>query len=324
MTRDVRCELCFRFCRIPPGGRGDCRVRYNRDGELVSLVYGKPCAVHVDPIEKKPLYHVLPGSRAFSIATAGCNGHCRYCQNWEISQRPPEETDNVDLPPQAVVAGARESRSASIAYTYTDPNIFYEYAYDTAAIARERGFKNLLVTAGFLNEKPLRRLCRVIDAANLDVKGNAAFYREIVRAELKPVERFLRVCREEGVFVELTNLIVPTLNDAEADIRWLVERVLQLAGPDTPLHFSRFHPTYQLAHLYPTPAETLLGAAEAAQAMGMHYVYVGNLRTDRFQHTICPACGEVVIRRRGYLRPTVTLRDGRCPACGERIPGIWK
>ena len=320
----VRCELCFRYCTIAPGERGDCRVRYNLDGKLVSLVYGKPCAVHIDPMEKKPLYHFLPGSPVFSIATAGCNGHCLYCQNWEISQRRPEETDNVDLPPAAVVDAAIRNGCNSIAYTYTDPNIFYEYTYDTSVIAKERGLRNVLVTAGFLNEKPLRELARVIDAANVDFKGNAAYYEKVVLAKLRPVQDYIKIAIQEGIFVELTNLIVPTLNDKKEDIVWLVKWVLDELGPDVPLHFSRFHPMYRLTHLYPTPAETLLEAARMAEDLGVHYVYIGNMPAGEFEHTRCPKCKETVIRRRGYRRPEVYLVDGKCPKCGQRIPGVWR
>jgi pyruvate formate lyase activating enzyme len=320
----VTCELCFRGCMIEPGSRGNCRARYNLDGQLVSLVYGKPCAVHIDPIEKKPMFHFLPGTRSFSIATAGCNGHCLFCQNWEISQRNPEETDNVDLPPRAVVAQAAAAGCPSISYTYSDPSIFYEYAYDAAALARKRGIRNVLVTAGFLNEKPLRALAKVVDAANLDVKGNAAYYKKIVQAELAPVQDYARIAHEEGIFLELTNLIVPTLNDAKADIEWLVKWILDTLGPDTPLHFSRFFPMYKLTNLYPTPAETLFDAAHLATDLGMHYVYVGNLPSGDWESTKCPKCKDVVIERHGYLQPVVKLVNGKCPTCGERIPGVWR
>ena len=299
-------------------------MRYNLDGELVSLVYGKPCAVHIDPIEKKPLYHFLPGSRIFSIATAGCNGHCLYCQNWEISQRPPEETNNVNLPPKEVVDGAIENGCPSIAYTYTDPNIFYEYALDSSKLGKKRGLRNVLVTAGFLNEKPLRELCKYVDAANIDLKGNAKFYEKVVRAKLKPVEDYIRIARKQGVFVELTNLMVPTLNDKDEDIKWLIRWILDNVGPDVPLHFSRFHPMYKLLNLYPTPAETLLGAAEIAEGMGVHYVYVGNMMSGKWENTRCPKCKTTVIERRGFRTPRVSLVNGRCPKCSENITGVWR
>ncbi|MBN1283214.1 MAG: AmmeMemoRadiSam system radical SAM enzyme [Proteobacteria bacterium] len=323
-TKTVRCELCFRFCRLRPGERGDCRVRYNLDGELVSLVYGRPCAVHVDPIEKKPLYHFLPGSRSFSIATAGCNGHCVFCQNWEISQANPEDVRSEEMPPAEVVRGAKRTGSKSISYTYTDPNIFYEYACDTSKIARGEGIKNVMVTAGLLNEKPLRRLAKYADAANVDLKGDAEFYRKYVMAELAPVQDYIRIALEEGMHLELTHLIVPTLNDSREDTERLIGWVLANCGPDVPLHFSRFFPMYKLANLYPTPIETLYDAARAAMRMGMRYVYVGNVPSSEFQNTRCPGCGETVVVRRGYQRPDVKLVDGRCPKCSHRIPGVWR
>jgi pyruvate formate lyase activating enzyme len=321
---DVICELCFRGCRIPPGGRGDCRVRYNRGGELVSLVYGKPCAVHIDPIEKKPMFHFLPGSKSFSIATAGCNGHCVFCQNWEISQANPEDAENHDLPPEKVVEGAEGAGCRSIAYTYTDPNVFYEYTYDTAKVAKRRGIRNVLVTAGFLNEKPLRGLARYADGANLDIKGDGEFYTKYVKAELRPVQDYARIAKGEGIFLELTNLIIPTLNDSKQKLEWLVKWVLDELGPDVPLHFSRFFPMYKLTNLYPTPAETLFDAARMAYGAGMRYVYVGNIPSGEFENTKCPKCGDTVVKRQGYTQPEVRLVGGACPKCGERIPGIWR
>ena len=323
-TGAVTCELCFRRCTMKPGERGDCRARYNLKGELVSLVYGKPCAVHVDPIEKKPLFHFLPGSKAFSIATAGCNGHCVFCQNWEISQSNPEDVHSIDLPPDKVVQGAKDSESRSIAYTYTDPNIFYEYAYDTSRLARKAGIRNVMVTAGFLNEKPLRELAIYSDAANVDLKGNAEFYKKYVKAELKPVQDYIRIALEEHVHVEITNLVVPTLNDSKADTDWLIKWTLDNCGPDVPLHFSRFFPMYKLTNLYPTPSEILMDAAHAAYDLGMHYVYVGNIPSGELQNTRCPKCNETVIVRHGYTQPEVKLIDGKCPKCSNAIPGVWR
>lgn len=320
----VRCELCFRLCTLAPGEHGNCRARYNLDGELVSLVYGKPCSVHVDPIEKKPLYHFLPGSRIFSIATAGCNGHCLFCQNWEISQRNPEEVPTENLPPADVVKEAVAADCRSVAFTYTDPSVFFEYAYDSSVLAKKGGLRNVLVTAGFLNEKPQRELMKVTDAATIDLKGNEAFYEKIVLAKLKPVQNYIRIAAQEKIFIELVNLIVPTLNDKPAEIREVLSWVLGELGPDVPMHFLRFFPMYKLANLYPTPAETMIDAARMAEDMGMHYVYVGNLPTGEFENTKCPKCKDVMIERRGYRTPTVRLKDGRCPKCNETIPGVWR
>lgn len=320
----VICELCPHGCRIAPGQHGQCRARYNRDGKLISLVYGKPCAVHLDPIEKKPMFHFLPGTRAFSIATAGCNLHCKFCQNWEISQRQPEETPNEDLPPKAVIDGAVKNGCRSIAYTYTDPSIFFEYTVDASKLARERGLKNVLVTAGYLNEKPMDEVFAVTDGANVDLKGNDAYYRKIVGGDVKYVMRYIKKAIASGVFVEITNLIVPTLNDAMSDIIWLVKWVFDEVGPDVPLHFSRFFPMYQLTNLYPTPKHTLDDAAAMAYDMGMHYVYVGNVMPNDYENTRCPSCKKDVIVRRGYAVLSNDIVDGRCRYCKHKIPGVWK
>lgn len=322
--RTVRCELCPRFCSLAPGQRGQCRARENLGGELVTLVYGNPCAVHVDPIEKKPLSHVLPGTRTFSIATAGCNLHCRFCQNWQISQRPPEETHNHNLPPAAVVEQAVGNNCPSISYTYTEPMVFYEYTYDTSALAREKGLKNVLVTAAYINEGPLRELCPVIDAANVDLKGDAEYYRKVVGGTLDPVLRSLEVMREMGVWIEITNLVVPTLNDRPEQIEWLAGWVHDHLGPDTPLYFSRFQPLYRLRNLPPTPAETLRMAREIALSEGLRYVYTGNLPGDPGENTVCPNCGKTVIGRTGYRVREKNLQDGKCGFCGQSIAGLWK
>ncbi len=308
---------------MAPGQRGDCRARGNIDGELTTLVYGNPCAVHVDPIEKKPLFHVLPGSASFSIATAGCNLHCRFCQNWEISQRPPEETENYDLPPEKVVAAAGDRDCRSIAYTYNDPIVFYEYMYDTSVLARKQGLKNVMVTAGYINEKPLRELCPVIDASNVDLKGDADYYREVCRGTLPPILKTLEVMREMGVWVEITNLIVPTLNDQPEKLKWLTGWIYDHLGPDVPLHFSRFHPMYKLRNLPPTPVETLKTARQIALDGGLHYVYTGNVPGLEGESTFCPGCGKKIIGRIGFQILENNLKNGTCGSCGETIPGIW-
>ncbi len=324
MSKKVQCELCPRRCILGPGQRGECRARENIDGELVSLVYGNPCAVHIDPIEKKPLFHVLPGSSIFSIATAGCNLHCRFCQNWEISQRTPEETDNYDLPPDRVVAEARQNNCRSIAYTYSEPIIFYEYMYDTSERAHQQGMKNIMVTAGYINEGPLRELCPVIDAANVDLKGDREYYRKVCRGTLPPVLRTLEVMKELGVWVEITNLIVPTLNDSPEQIKWLVGWIYDHLGADVPLHFSRFHPMYKLRNLPPTPVETLKLARKIALDKGLHFVYTGNVPGLPGENTFCPNCGKKVIGRVGYRILENNLKNGRCGSCGHLIPGIWE
>jgi pyruvate formate lyase activating enzyme len=295
-----------------------------RSGELFTLVNGNPCAVHIDPIEKKPLLHFLPSSRSFSVATAGCNLHCKNCQNWEISQRRPEETFNYRLPAPDLVAEALRSRCRSIAYTYSDPNIFFEYVLETAALAAENDIKNVLVTAGFINPEPQLELCRVVDAANVDLKGfTEDFYRDICFARLQPVLDALVLYRQEGVWLEVTHLIIPTLNDDLSEIarmcRWMVENL----GADVPLHFSRFHPRYQLKNLPPTPVETLEQARDTALQAGVRYAYVGNVPGHKGESTYCPRCGRVVIGRIGYSLTEMHLVEGCCEYCGERIAGVW-
>jgi pyruvate formate lyase activating enzyme len=325
MPKILECELCPRHCRLKEGERGNCRVRVHLNGKLFSLSYGNPCSVHVDPIEKKPMFHMLPGSGSFSIATAGCNLHCKYCQNWQISQRPPEETDNIDLPPNAVVESALKNRCQSIAYTYSDPIIFYEYTYDTAKIAHEQGLMNVLVTAGYFEKKPLYDICPLIDGANVDIKGmTEEFYRDMSEATLQPVLDTVMIMKEQGVHVEITNLIVPTWNDKDQDIRDLCRWMMKNPGPDMPLHFSRFYPMHKLKNLPPTPLSTILRAGEIAKEEGLNYVYVGNLPEHPETNTYCPRDNQLLIRRMGYMILENNLKDGRCPVCQDKIPGIWK
>lgn len=320
----VRCNLCPHRCFIPEGQRGRCRVRENRGGRLFSMVYGNPCAVHVDPIEKKPFYHFLPAAAAFSLATAGCNLRCLYCQNWEISQVPPEETKNYDLPPERVVYHALEFGAPVIAYTYTEPTVFYEYMLETARRAREAGLKNVVISAGFINPEPLRALCAAVDAIKIDLKGyDEEFYRKICGAELKPVLEAIRVIYASGVHLEIVNLVVPTLNDRVDQLRALSRWLAQEISPDVPLHFTRFSPNYKLTNLPPTPVETLERAREVALEEGMRFVYVGNVWGHPGSHTYCPRCGKAVILREGFAVRGYYLRKGACAYCGEPIPGVW-
>jgi pyruvate formate lyase activating enzyme len=320
----VRCELCPHLCLLGPGQRGSCGVRQNRDGRFETLVYGNPCAVHIDPIEKKPLLHFLPGSRSYSVATAGCNLHCKNCQNWEISQRRPEETNNIDLQPEDLVTEAIQSQCRSIAYTYSEPNVFYEYVMDTAVLARERGLKNVLVTAGYINPIPQKELCQVVDAANVDLKGfTEAFYGDVCAGRLKPVLDALILYKQEEVWLEVTNLVLPTLNDDPRQIRKMCLWMRDNLGDEVPLHFSRFAPRYKLRNLPPTPVETLEHARETALEVGLRYVYVGNVPGHRSETTRCPQCGQVLIGRTGYVINELHLNGGCCQFCGQEIPGVW-
>jgi len=300
-------------------------VRENRDGKLYTFVYGNPCAVHVDPIEKKPFFHFLPGSFAFSIATAGCNLHCLYCQNWTISQLPPEETDNYELPPEEVVRYAQQTGSQSIAYTYAEPVAFYEYMLATARAGQAKGMKSVVVSAGYINPEPLRELCRVVDAIKIDLKGfNPRFYEEVCFATLEPVLKAIKTIHEEGVHLEIVNLVVPSLNDDLEQMRGLARWIMDNLGPDVPTHFTRFYPMYKLKYLPPTPVETLERARDIALEEGLHYVYIGNVPGHPGNHTYCPRCGKIVIRRMGFTVLENHIVEGKCEYCGNPIPGVWE
>ncbi len=322
----VQCQLCPKECRIAPGEAGNCRIRVNLDGELLALTYAHPSAIHVDPIEKKPLAHFLPGSEAFSVATVGCNLHCRNCQNWELSQTPAEEAEAYHIPPRRLVEMAIEQGCASIAYTYSEPLVFFEYTRDSAALARDQGVRNVLVTAGFVNPGPARELFALTDGANIDLKSmDPAFYRDVCDAELEPVLDTIVLAKELGVWVEITNLVIPTYNDRDEDLRALARWIVEHTGPDTPLHISRFSPRYRMRNLPSTPAETLRRAREIALQEGLHHVFVGNLRSGDAEHTYCPVDGTPVIRRVGYRILEDRLgEDGRCPECGTEIAGVWR
>ncbi|MBN1864101.1 MAG: AmmeMemoRadiSam system radical SAM enzyme [Victivallales bacterium] len=321
----LQCELCPRRCVLGQGERGSCRVRVNLDGKLVSLVYGFPCAMHIDPVEKKPLYHFLPGTSILSLATAGCNLHCLNCQNWEISQLDPEDGTASQVPPQTLLDLAKKHGCPSIAYTYTDPVIYYEYALESSRIAKENGIKNVLVTAGYINIKPWKRLLEVTDAANIDLKGiTNEFYEKVCSATLRPVLDSLVAAREAGIVLEVTHLIIPTLNDNPRDTARLCRWIRENLGPDTPVHFSRFHPRYKMRNLPPTPSATLDRAYEIAHEAGLEYVYIGNILTRKGQDTICPGCSQMLVSRSGFKVRETLVSEGKCPKCGKEIPGLWK
>jgi pyruvate formate lyase activating enzyme len=320
----VKCLLCPTECVLEDYQVGSCRVRINRDDRLLSLVYGKPCAVHVDPIEKKPIFHMTPGAAVYSIATAGCNLTCKFCQNWEISQTGPAETRNADLPPEEVVNRALESGCRAIAYTYSEPSVFYEYMLETARLARSRGLRNIWVTAAYINPDPLRELAPWMDAANIDLKGfTDEYYRTVCGGRLQPVLDAIVLAAELGVMVEITNLIVPTLNDDLKLIGEMCAWIKENLGPDVPLHFSRFHPQYRLQKLPPTPLETLWQAHRTALDRGLRYVYTGNVPYDERSNTFCPRCRLLLVGRRGYFVSVNRIRGGLCPQCGFAIAGIW-
>jgi len=310
---------------VPPGGRGYCEVRENRDGVYYTLTYGNPCAIHVDPIEKKPFYHFLPSTTAFSIATAGCNLDCKFCQNWHISQARPEELANYDLPPVELVAAAVRSGAPSIAYTYSEPTIFYEYMLECAKLAHDSGLRNVYHSNGYIQPEPLRELAVYLDAANVDLKGfTEDYYREMSNASLAPVLRSLKILKEEGVHLEITTLLVPGANDDPETLtemcRWIVDNL----GATVPVHFSRFHPQHRLKNLPPTPVERLDRAREIALREGLRYVYVGNVPGHEANSTYCPACSAELIHRIGYSVEVTAMETGRCSVCGAAVDGVWE
>lgn len=295
----------------------------NVGGELRSLVYGRPLTTAVDPIEKKPFYHFLPGSLAFSMATAGCPLRCRFCQNWQISQASPEDARTDFVPPSAIVARAAAS-APIVAFTYNEPTVFAEYLVDIARAARKAGLRCVLVSCGFMNEEPLREMIEVLDAIKIDLKGfSSSFYRNVSGAELAPVLRSIKQVARAGRHLELVNLVVPTLNDSESGLSELVKWVAGELGPDVPLHFTRFHPDYLLMDLPPTPLATLERAWELAKAQGLHHVYVGNVPNHAGNHTRCPKCGALCIERKGFFITASRMKGSACAACGTRLAGVW-
>ncbi|MFC2089750.1 AmmeMemoRadiSam system radical SAM enzyme [Bacteroidota bacterium] len=323
--KGMRCQICPNECDIKEGEAGDCRNRVSKNGKLWSTAYGNPCAIHVDPIEKKPLYHFLPESNAFSIATAGCNLACLNCQNWTISQKGPDETRNYDLPPDKVVENCIAYDCASIAYTYTEPITFYEYTHDTSVLARQAGIKNVMVSAGYINRDPLLKLCKVIDGANIDLKSfSEEIYLKLNAGKLQPVLDTLVTMKKEGVWLEITNLVVPSWTDDLEMIKKMCAWLANNGLADTPLHFSRFNPLYKLTQLPPTPVNILQSARDIALKEGLQYVYIGNVPGKDFQNTRCPECGNMVIERRGYTILQNNIVEGNCNSCGHAVPGIWE
>lgn len=321
----VKCNLCPKNCLIPEGKYGFCRARKNIAGTLYSMGYGKPCSVAIDPMEKKPLFHYLPGSRTFSIASAGCNLRCLFCQNWQISQCSPEQTTNFDLSPEQIVKLAKEKNCPVIAYTYSEPVNFYEFMLDTAMIARKNGIKNIMHSAGYINKEPLEKLLPFIDAVNIDLKGfSQDYYKNVCGADIESILQTLKTIKKHGTWLEITTLLVPGYNDSPDEIRKLCTWIKNNLGPDTPLHFSRFYPTYKLVHITSTPYQTLENAYKIAKECGLRYVYIGNVYDNPYEDTYCWKCGKIVIDRKGFEIIANNIRNGKCRYCGAKIAGIWQ
>ena len=318
---DVLCRLCAHCCRISEGARGKCGVRLHREGRLYSLVYGKLIAHGVDPIEKKPLYHFLPGTRSYSIATAGCNFFCDFCQNWQISQMSHEDGRiyGEDFTPEAVVAQACASGSSSIAYTYTEPTIFFEFAYDCGLLAHTAGLKNVFVTNGYQTPETVEKMAGVVDAANVDLKAMTdEFYRDRCGARLAPVLEAINLMHGAGIFLEITTLLIPGENDGEEEIGRIAEFIASVSA-DIPWHISRFHPQYKQTGKAWTAADTIFGAVEIGRRAGLRYIYPGNLPAGDLEHTRCPSCGRTVMERHGFSSRNVGLEGTKCAACGEEL-----
>jgi pyruvate formate lyase activating enzyme len=320
----IECGLCPRKCRVADMERGGCGVRENRGGDYFTLVHSRPCSLHLDPVEKKPFYHVLPGTAAISLASPGCNIECKFCQNWEIAQVRPEQVQTFDLSPDDVVALARRSQSPTIACTYTEPVVWSEYVYDIAAAGRKAGLRTLLVSNGYIQQDPLTDLIGVLGAVKIDLKAfTEKFYREVCNGELKPVLDTLRFLHKKGIWTEIVTLVIPTLNDGENEFRDLARFVKNEMGPEVPVHFTRFHPYYRINNLPRTPVPTLERAREISLAEGLQFVYVGNVPGHPGNNTTCPGCRALLIERTGMTVVQNRLRAGCCPDCSRAIPGIW-
>jgi len=321
----VQCLLCHHRCTLSAGSRGICGVRENRDGRLYSLVFGRAISLNVDPIEKKPIFHLFPGSRSFSVAAVGCNFHCLQCQNHEISQMPADRKriEGSSVSPSAIVSLAKESGCRSIAYTYTEPTIYFEYAFETSVIARQEGVKNIFVTNGYMTEDALNTIRPYLDAANVDLKSfQKKFYKEVCGARLEPVLENLKIMRQMGIWVEVTTLVIPTLNDSDKELEEIAQFIVSL-GPEVPWHISAFHPTYQMTDLPRTPASRLHRAREIGIKAGLRYVYCGNIPGEEGEDTCCPRCGELVIERVGFRVVKNEAKKGECSYCHSTIDGIW-
>ena len=327
-NKTVRCLACSNYCVIPNKNYGICGVRKNIDGKLFLLVYGKSISANIDPIEKKPLFHFLPGTGVFSIGTFGCNFSCEFCQNWDISQTPKNGNEKVihnsyDLSPEQIVKIAQKNKIPSIAYTYNEPAVFFEYAYDTARLAHKKGIKNVYVTNGYESKEALEKILPFIDAMNIDLKSfNPEFYRKICGGNLKPVLDNIKNLFGK-VWIELTTLIIPGHNDSDTELKKIAEFISKISK-EIPWHISRFYPAYKMNNIIPTPYETLRKAYKIGKDAGLKYIYIGNIHDLEHSNTYCPKCGRILIKRENYSILENNIKNGKCKFCGEKIPGVWK
>ncbi len=319
--KKVKCNVCSHRCIISEGRSGICRTRQNKNGKIYTLIYNTVSSEAVDPVEKKPLYHFMPGTLSYSVGTIGCNFRCQHCQNWNISQASIDESYTMEITPETAIKRALESGSSSIAWTYNEPAIWHEYTYDSAVLAKKAGLKTIYVTNGYITPEALRRIAPYLDAFRVDIKSfSEDFYRKICGAKLAPVLESTKLAKELGMHIETITLLIPAKNDSKEEITGIVRWVHDNLGEDTPMHFTRFHPTYKMKDLYSTPLETLEMAYEIAKKEGMRFVYLGNVAGHRYENTYCPKCNALLIVRTGFSASAVRIRDGKCPECGEGIP----
>lgn len=323
--KKVQCLICFRECVIPLGKRGICFNRENRNGVLYNIVYGKPSAVQIDPVEKEPMYHFLPSSDILCIGTAGCNFKCKHCHNWHLSQQQLEEIEHYNLLPQDVIKLAKKYKIPTISFTYNDPISFYEYMYDIAKIAKSQGLRIIWHTNATLNPQPLEEMLKYTDGVTVDLKGfTEEFYKNQSSAKLQPCLDSLKIIKQSGVWLEIVNLVIPTLNDNLQDVEKMCEWIKTNLGVDTPLHFTRFYPTYKTTHLPPTPVETLEKCHNVAKETGLKYVYIGNVPGHKYNSTYCPNCKNRLIYRIHFEVLENKIKDGKCSFCNYNIAGVWK
>jgi pyruvate formate lyase activating enzyme len=321
----VACELCPRGCTVREGLTGRCGVRENRDGTFYTLVYANPCSLNNDPIEKKPLFHVLPGTDAYSIATVGCNIECLFCQNWQISQFSPDQVPSRQMSPDEVVKQALHVGAKSIAFTYSEPTVFYEYMLDICIAAKGTGLKKVIISNGYIREAPQKALLEHLDAVKIDFKSfSESFYSDICSGHLKPVLDSLERVKKSGVWLEMVMLTIPTLNDKTRELTAMSRWIFQKLGPNVPIHFTRFHPMYKMKNLPPTPVKTLDKARKIAMDAGIHFAYAGNVPGHPSEDTFCPSCNKTLIHRDGYAIVYNKIKNGKCPYCKNEIAGIWK
>ena len=320
----VECLICPRRCHIPNHSRGYCGNKENDNGFYYSLVYSKPCTINIDPIEKKPFFHFLPAAKTYSLATVGCNLGCKFCQNWQISQAQPEDSNTYDLSPAMAVEKAKSNKTPVITFTYTEPTVFYEYVYDISLLARQQGLHSVMVSNGYINEEPLRALCRQLSAVKIDLKAfSEEFYQKYCNSHLQPVLDTLLTLKKTKVWFEIVVLIIPTLNDNPKEIKAMCEWIKNNLGDNIPLHFSRFQPMYKLSNLPATPLKTMEDAHQIARECGLKFVYLGNVSPHPAESTYCPSCQKILIKRIGYTIEENILKNNKCPYCAEIIPGIW-